>query len=330
MSLERAIIEKYSGSDQRPLKGIPHLKLRQCRVLSQTVAGDAPKDLLAIYDHESGIIRQNRPHSWPVYIAKVGQKWYPSESITEYALNQIGERIGLTMASSRLMYVRGQLRFLSLNFRKHDEILDHGAQILAGYLGDDEFVEFVEAKGESRNLFTFQVVMASLKQLYEKESDELILSFVRLLAFDAMIGNNDRHMYNWGVLRNVKTGQTRFAPIFDTARALHWNKSDKAIDEIISRPNSQPALSKYVSESKPKTGWDGVPEIGHIELIQLMLNDFPEYDETIRLVLNIENFDIAQQVLDREISHMISPNRLTIMKLTLGARLDAFKKLGIL
>lgn len=330
MSLEPVRIEKYSCDVGVPIRGIPHLKLKNCRVLTLGVSGEAPKDLLAIYEYERGVVRHNRPYKWPVYIAKVGDKWYPSESITEYALNRIGERIGLNMAKSRLLYVRGQLRFLSLNFRHPDEVLEHGAEILAGYLGDREFVDMVEEKKESRNLFTVQVVYDSLKHVYPDCADTLFKSFLELLAFDALIGNNDRHMYNWGVLKHVKTGAKRFSPIFDTARALHWNKSDQVIDLMLDKPNNTVSLVKYARESKPKTGWDGIHEIGHFELIRQLVRSFPEHEDAVRNVVSEDAYNSAIEVLEEEIAPLVSQNRLSIMRMTLLARLDAFKKLGIL
>ncbi len=143
------------------------------------------------------------------------------ESITEYLLNRIGEVLGLEMAFSRLMVAGEQIRFLSRYFLTGNEQLVHGAQIFSGYLEDEELVEQIEREQMSRDLFTFQFVETSLQHQFPEHASQLLESFVKLLVFDAIIGNNDRHFYNWGVIADI-TGKNipRFSPIYDTARGL--------------------------------------------------------------------------------------------------------------
>ena len=118
-------------------------------IIDTPIGGDAPKDFIRVYEYTpNSKIRKVRPKSWSTYIAKVGHKHYPMESVTEYLLNQIGETMGFKMAESKLMHSHNQLRFLSKYFLTNpDNILDHGAQIFASYLGDIAFAEEVEEKG---------------------------------------------------------------------------------------------------------------------------------------------------------------------------------------
>jgi len=97
-----------------------------------TISGDAPKDFIHLYQYGDG--KRKNFNSWPKYIAKVGKKWYPIESIVEYLLNRIGEIIGIKMAQSELRLADNQIRFLSKYFLKEGEILVHGAQIFSVYL----------------------------------------------------------------------------------------------------------------------------------------------------------------------------------------------------
>ncbi|MBC8883138.1 hypothetical protein H9X57_06230 [Flavobacterium piscinae] len=51
-----------------------------------------------------------------------------------------------------------------------------------------------------------------------------------MLLFDALTGNNDRHYYNWGVISHIKNEhKPYFSPVYDTARGLLWNDSDKKL-----------------------------------------------------------------------------------------------------
>ncbi|MCB1244356.1 MAG: HipA domain-containing protein [Verrucomicrobiae bacterium] len=189
-------------------------------------------------------------------MAKVGHKYYPNESITEHLLTRVGQALGLNVADSQLMWFRGQLRFLIRYFlRPKCESLVHGAEIFAAYLEDRAFVEEVELNDEARNLFTFQFVEQALENRFPDYWENLLREFTRLLAFDAIVGNNDRHFYNWGVIVDV-TGKRppSFSPIFDTARALYWNTTESRLAEIArDKHHRKSHQSKYVERCYPKT-----------------------------------------------------------------------------
>jgi hypothetical protein len=80
-----------------------------------------------------------------------------------------------------------------------------------------------------------------------------------MLLFDALVGNNDRHFYNWGVIRSVELRQEPcFSPIYDTARGLLWNESEeKIVDLALSDARAKVYLQKYIKGSRPKIGWEG-------------------------------------------------------------------------
>jgi hypothetical protein len=197
-------VENFSGVNLN-LKGmIEPLRKGNWHELNYSVGGDAPKNFIALYEYEKNSgTRKVKAKTWPKYIAKVGQKWYPIESINEYLFNQIGEVLELKMAYSKLIMAGDQLRFLSRYFLKNNEILVHGAEIFYGYLSDKEFVEEIEKKELARKFFTFQFAEAAIKNMFPDDSEQILIDFVKMIVFDAAIGNNDRHFYNWGVVKHV-------------------------------------------------------------------------------------------------------------------------------
>jgi hypothetical protein len=281
------------------------------RVILTTIAGDAPKDFLRIYEYGAG--NKASPHNWPAHIAKVGQKWYPNESITEHLLTRIGQFLEIEIADSQLMFVRGQLRFLSRYFLKKRESLVHGAEIFAGYLQDEKFVEEVEKKNQARDIFTFQFVEDALLDRFPEDVDEILQGFVKLLGFDALVGNNDRHFYNWGVITDV-AGRTkpRFSPVYDTARALFWNTTDAAIEEIAeSRDANRKGsfMSKYVERCYPKTGWDGVDQPNHFDLIKMIVSHRPTLIPTLQSLNNEQLAGNVQSLFEGEFSTLLTEHR---------------------
>src|SRR5438874_1354953 len=92
-AISRAEIKRWSGFEIASHASIEHLREGNFRKINKGVAGDAPKDFLRIYTY--GEAHKTRPDHWPAYIAKVGQKWYPNESVTEHLLTRIGQLLGL-------------------------------------------------------------------------------------------------------------------------------------------------------------------------------------------------------------------------------------------
>src|SRR5690349_6224871 len=80
---------------------IPHLDEYSIQTVDfLSIAGDAPKDFITDSEYRPGHrTRQQRSES---YIAKVGSKFYPNESITEQLITEIGKIYGLKIADSKL------------------------------------------------------------------------------------------------------------------------------------------------------------------------------------------------------------------------------------
>jgi len=219
----------------RAHRNCPHLKNGHWYALDLAMTGDAPKDFLSVYEYGAPGCKRGRRKSWPRYIAKVGHKWYPNESITEHLITRLGQSLMMDIADSRIMHVRGQVRFFSRYFLKGTEYLLHGADIFASYLEDHDkaFVQGVEDEGKSPEFFDYDFVAASIRAMLPDTAELILQKFHRMLAFDALIGNNDRHFFNWGVICD-QTGRqiSRFSPIFDTARALFWNHSEERLSTM--------------------------------------------------------------------------------------------------
>jgi hypothetical protein len=296
-----------------------------CRADIQ-VHGDAPKDFIRVYEYGRGLKR--RPNSWPGHIAKVGQKYYPNESITEHLLNRIGQELKLHMAASRLMWVKGQLRFFSEYFLDPSrESLVHGAEIFAGYLANDlSFVKQVEKDGMSNQIFTIQVVEEAMRKIFQQHADELMLQFIRLVAFDALVGNNDRHFFNWGVITHIAGKRPPvFSPIYDTARALFWNYDEKNLKKH-SHPNDfSRHVKKYCRESLPKTGWDGHPGLNHFDMIRKIFQERPAYRGVLAELNRPDILELCRRLIDVEFDTLFSPIRKQFILACLQERLEQYR-----
>lgn len=321
-----AKIRKQTGyTSPKIYRIIPTLKNSHYNVLNIRISGEAPKDFICIYEH--GCCVKAKPRTWIKYIAKVGHKWYPIESITEHLLNRIGEVVGLNVASSKLLFVGGQLRFLSKYFLQPNQRLMHGAEIFSAYLEDDSFVENVSIRKIEQNFFTFQFAKTAIQHLFAQHAPEISLQFVRMLVFDAITGNFDRHMYNWGIVIDTDNRQPPyFSPIYDTARGFFWNYSEEQLTKWVKYRQLQEQVEKYAKDSKPKITWENQPKINHFDFIEELYCDQTEFNDAIKMMISFENRDRILTLLDDEFRYLLSPVRLEAIKLTIHLRFEQLTK----
>lgn len=319
--LYRETPKYYSGFDQNWYNYLPVLKRKNFYKENIPISGDAPKNFIRVYEY--GECRRNRPGKWTAYIAKVGHKWYPVESITEYLINRIGEVIGINVAKSKLMLANEQIRFLSRYFLEAgQEQLVHGAQIYAGYLEDEQFVELANERRQhevSRELFTFQFTEEAIKAIFPNEYAEIMESFVSMLLYDAIVGNNDRHFYNWGVITHLfDKNRPRFSPIYDTARGLFWNSNEARLGSF----NNEEKLNEYIENALPRTGWEDAQQINHFQLIERIFHEDRRYCAICENILNDKTYPTIERLIDTDFQYLLSSNRLQLIKKCLKLRTE--------
>ncbi len=311
--LIRNNIENHSHKGDVFGLGLEVIKSRDYQWLRDyTLSGDAPKGFVRIYDYEAdSMVRRRSPKTWTQYIAKTGHKWYPMESVTEYLLNRLGTVFGLEMADSRLCIINGQLRFLSRYFLRKNEELVHGAEIFAGYMEDLAFVESIEQANLSRELFTLQFVEKAVEKAFPSEEQYIMRDLVRLLLYDALVGNNDRHFYNWAVIRSIySNAPARFSPIYDTARGLFWNVSDERLEMRMQQKDVSRYVKKYCDTSRPKLGWEGEGELNHFRLVKKIFeSEFYIIHGEMRELFSEKVLFSMKETINEEFSRLLSPTR---------------------
>jgi len=259
-------------------------KHNYCVIKGISVTGDAPKDIIRFYEY--GYSPKSNPKKWPIYIAKLGHKYYPLESITEQLISDLGSWFGFELADSKICSIGGQIRFLSRYFLKvHTDELYHGADMYAGYLNDKQFVDDIELQRMTQAFFTISFTRDVLNHFFKDSFNEMFKSFMLMLFFDAIIGNNDRHMYNWGAIRDIYGNKlARFSPIYDSARGLLWNETESKILEILNTKNrKEQFIEKYCNNSKPKIGIENKQSVNHFDLIK-------SYDSYYKNTIFIQEF----------------------------------------
>jgi hypothetical protein len=282
-----------------------------------SIHGDAPKCFISMRDCLPGQYLSRRPSRWPRFIAKVGSKHYPTESITEHLITRIGQTCGVNIADSQLRLVGRQVRFLSRYFLRSGRSLVHGIEIFREHL-DQEMVEQIATERREQEFYTFQTVEAAVGESFPGHERLITGGFVEMLAFDALVGNNDRHPANWGVIVSLeKRIPPRFSPVFDSARGLFWNLDEARLAQIEQDPQM---LEAYCRRSCPKIGWDGQDSVDHFQLVSLVARHYPDYHAQLRKLTRPALVDSCARIIDSEFSLLMSERRRRLIERCLRVR----------
>ena len=112
-------------------------------------------------------------------------------------------------------------------------------------LSDDGCGILVKNITDADSMLETAICSGRFKSNYFPTIDEIIEAFgdpgIRMLVIDAIIGNTDRHLENFGFMRNANTGEyLGMAPLYDFDHALESTGSDDYLIQNV--PKSQIAV----------------------------------------------------------------------------------------
>jgi hypothetical protein len=315
MSHGRGLLVRKRRSVQEP-PSVDHY-----RVVSEFIAGGATqKDVLE--DPATG--------DW--YIAKLGRRKNDLEVMTEYIIHLVGKNLGAIVADAKIARFRGSLRFLSKYFldRAKGEELVHGIQLFEQLYDQAEIDDVVGNKAREQGMFTLQAIRAAFGAHYIEYGraleDDLFASLVDMIVHDAIIGVQDRHHANWGLIvqRGREAPPPRFSPLYDSARGLFCNESDGDLLRRFTGSVGQERLDGYAARSRPLMGWQGLSPAGgrkyltHEQLVAAVYRDEPVCRGRITAMLARYDWRSLRDDLQRELGAMCGGHRssliLTILK----------------
>ena len=279
-----------------------------------SIQGDAPKDFVRLREQERGAVSSGRRRrrisrrtsKWRAYIAKVGSKWYPIESVTEQLVTRLGQIAGLRIANAQRRIVGTQVRFLSRYFLKRGEQLYHEFDMFRDLIGGEIVDEIAKARLEPA-FYTFQTIDDAIAGRFPEEHAGIMRGLTEMIGFDALVGNNDRHPANWGIVVELKGARApRFSPVFDTARGLFWNYTEDKVSKTLANPKM---LESYIGRCAPQIGWDEMGKLFHFDLVQRIAENHPEYRDCLAKYAAPGFVDSAVRILESEFDPIMSRAR---------------------
>ena len=198
------------------------------------------------------------------------------EYYAEKIASELGRLIKMPCADVDIGTYKGRVGSISYNFLKNNEFLNEG-------------INFIQERYPSYNKNKFEEALEGLKYNVQmlKNLNINFEDILKMIIFDALIGNSDRHHSNWGYIveeNNNTCSNIRFCPLYDNGSSLCSYVNDYDIKDILRDKNRYNALID--TKSKSCIGWEDERPIRHFELIKKIKANY--YNETIDFVKEIK------------------------------------------
>lgn len=180
---------------------------------------------------------------------------------------ELGKLLGIQCAEVDIGTYNNRIGSISYNFLNTDEQLREGIVYISStypYYNGDRLLETL-----NNEKYSIQMILNSIKGLGFNEE------FFKIPVFDCLIGNSDRHHSNWGTIVNIKSGDKRFAPLYDNGSSLSCYINQEDIDSYFKdglRFNSM-IYTKSLSAIK----WKNEKRITHFDLLKYLKEEYGQF-----------------------------------------------------
>lgn len=243
------------------------------------------------------------------------------ENWAEKVCCEICRLLGIPHAEYDLAVWSETKGILSPTFVPEDARLIHGNELLARIYTDYDEAQMYQAKQHTlmRVILALDDSACGVPIGWETPAHvkDAMGVFVGYLLLDALVGNQDRHHENWGIINSIKHGLC-LAPTYDHASSLGRNESDECRIERLASKDQGRSVEHFCGRARScfyKTTSDKKP-MGTIIAFQETAKMRPDaglyWIERLQ-GLNLVDFKgVLNQVPDSEISE---PARLFALKM---------------
>ncbi|MFF5996032.1 hypothetical protein AAGS61_14960 [Lysinibacillus sp. KU-BSD001] len=215
---------------------------------------------------------------------KVGVSW---EDITELIAADIGRLLGLKVMDVEIVFRNERRGSLLKNFIPKGVMNEEGGSLLSMFDGYEGFIESSLTVEE-----LIEQGFQYMKQLHFWE--QIKQDFIEMNYFDILIGNQDRHPYNWIILFESIEKQS-FSTIYDNGASLGFRFDDQ---QLLAHITDRNKLEKYMRKSTVKGGLFEKKKVKSIDMIQYLSKYYKNESKSIVERIKQFDFEIFNKMID--------------------------------
>lgn len=212
------------------------------------------------------------------YILKVQEPRFSELPFVEYLCNQIAVLLKINVPPFHLINFNGRIAFVTRNF-------------MQDYTGALHHIyKFLPAGEESHSCEKIiDVILAETGKLADAAH------FIEICLFDTLVGNNDRHGRNLGIIETAST--KKLAPMYDNPSCLGIE------EDFFLVADANPSGSIWTKESKEPKPVDYIAEFKRLGY-EALVNQFckkvvSQKEHIIDVIINSELSDIRKNALKK-------------------------------
>lgn len=225
-----------------------------------------------------------------LYLFKTGNSFY--ESFAEVISSEIAKQCGVEMADYDLAQYKGKLGVVTKSFIKEDDIIVSGDVINEHVtkLMSENNCSFDYYEQHSIESIMFALNLFAVSHL----SDNIIENFIKMWVLDGALMESDRNSTNWSLLKNIKTGEYRLAPIYDSSTIARLNNN---VDGFINNLRDDYMVYKLTNDIKESLSFDNESDRENfLSQFDRFCEKYPDYAE---IAINMINKINITEILDK-------------------------------
>lgn len=240
--------------------------------------------------------------TWQLTDESTGEMW------AEKIASEIGNILGYSTHRVDIASIQVDDEIMShygLNPNKVKQGLIYGA-LCHSFLneGEDSLVEGADMIMEfdytydrenlrgSREIYSYELLV----RLFNKY--RCINELYKMVVFDTLIGNTDRHQDNFGIIHNARLNRLTFAPLYDNSSCLGRELSSQRIS-LMQKDNQMFQAYLFGKKASSQIKWgdiNGYEKLNMFELLRKVMTITPDIKSYISKV-SILNDSILEEIV---------------------------------
>lgn len=183
-------------------------------------------------------------------------------------------------------------------------------------------IVYLKGKYKERNEY---YTIDNIKSTLDKLNESLFNDFIKIMIFDALVGEQDRHEENWGI--SIIQGKYKMSPLYDNGcNLLREFKDENYAQKYYSEKKD---FNAYIKNSKTYIYKNNEKKrFKHFELIEFLYSCYSEVVKQELDNLNKLTNDIISEIVESIPDDLMTLEHKEFIKKYLKKRRDILLKIG--
>jgi len=234
-----------------------------------------------------------------------------TEYVSEHLAHKIGELLGIETAHVEIGIFKNRIGCMSYLINKQEEAIIEGETFITGKHPDYDSYSMME---------TSTGRYYCLDHLLEVSNSQIVINgWIRMMLFDFLIGNSDRHQNNWAILVKYTDDEKnslfgRVCPFYDNGSSLCCYINEKSVLDYLGKDTNRfDALTDSKSRSMIRIDGQSKKRPTHYEVVHELINRYPEAMEFSKIITSRMTEEVIENLVDAY-RDILSDNKIELIK----------------